>query len=267
MPPKQPTRRQNPISFYGEDIIAVQELDPNETYVPIVALCAHLGLERAAQERRVRAHTVLAGGARTLPVEFEDGRTAPALCLRTDLLPLWLAGVEAAKVSEAARAKLELFQRECASALWQSHRPQGYGPEDEFLPTRHEQNPAEQSYVAALAMATLARHQMLIERQLDARGTRDDPHGATDGDPYAASGALDDRQAELLARAVRRVALAAAERTRRNEYGGVYNGLYRQFGIASYRRMPPARLREALEWLERWRGDLMGEPEPPPDIE
>ena len=57
------------------------------------------------------------------------------------------------------------------------------------------------------------------------------------------------------------------ERTRRNEYGGVYNGLYRQFGIASYRRMPPARLREALEWLERWRGDLMGEPEPPPDIE
>ena len=61
--------------------------------------------------------------------------------------------------------------------------------------------------------------------------------------------------------------LSPAERTRRNEYGGVYNGLYRQFGIASYRRMPPARLREALEWLERWRGDLMGEPEPPPDIE
>jgi hypothetical protein len=31
--------------------------------------------------------------------------------------------------------------------------------------------------------------------------------------------------------------------------------------------MPAGRLREALEWLERWRGDLMGEPEPPPDIE
>jgi hypothetical protein len=46
----------------------------------------------------------------------------------------------------------------------------------------------------------------------------------------------------------------------------MYTGIYRQFSIASYRRTPPARLREALEWLERWRGDLMGEPEPPPDI-
>jgi len=264
MPPKQPARRQNTISFYGQDIVAYQELDPNETYVPIVTLCARLGLDRAAQERRVRGHAVLASGARTMPIEFDDGHTAPALCLRVDLLPLWLIGVESSKVDQAAQARLELFQRESASTLWQSHRPQGYGPEDEFLPPRHEQNPAEQSYVAALAMATLARHQMLIERQLNNRSGRGDEQGS---DPYAPSTAVDDPQATLLAQAVRRVALAAQERTRRNEYGGVYNGLYRQFGIASYRRMPPARLREALEWLERWRGDLMGEPEPPPDIE
>ena len=111
-------------------------------------------------------------------------------------------------------------------------------------------------------MATLARHQMLIERQLNARAG----HEEQGADPYAPGAAVDDKDAARLAQAVRRVALAAAERTRRNEYGGVYNGLYRQFGIGSYRRMPPARLYEALEWLERWRGDLMGEPEPPPDI-
>ena len=198
-----------------------------------------------------------------MPVEFDDGHTAPALCLRVDLLPLWLIGIDASKVAESARARLELFQTESASVLWQANRPQGFGPEDTLLPPRHEQNPAEQSYVAALAMATLARHQLLIERQLNARGGR----GDQGNDPYVQGTALDDPQATLLAQAVRRVALAAQERTRRNEYGGVYNGLYRQFGIASYRRMPPARLREALEWLERWRGDLMGEPEPPPDIE
>src|SRR5690348_11626288 len=55
MPPKQSARRQSTLSFYGEDIIAYQELDPNETYVPIVTLCARLGLERAAQERRAHA--------------------------------------------------------------------------------------------------------------------------------------------------------------------------------------------------------------------
>src|SRR5436305_14006810 len=104
---------------------------------------------------------------------------------------------------------------------------------------------------------------MLIERQRH-QPSESGRHGA---EPYAPGKVVDDPQATLLARAVPRVALEAAERTRRNEYGGVYNGLYRQFGITSYRRMPPARLREALEWLERWRGDLMGEPEPPPDIE
>jgi hypothetical protein len=255
------TRRQSSMMFYGEDIIAIQELEPNETYVPIAALCANLGLERAAQERRVRAHAVLASGARTLPVEFEN-RVAPTLCLRIDLLPLWLTGIDASRVADAARPRLELFQRETASVLWQAFRPQGFGVEDELLPIRHEQNPAEQAYAAALGMATLARHQMLIERQLNARASRDD-QGA---DPYAPAAAVDDKDAALLAQAVRRVALAAAERTRRNEYGGVYTGLYRQFGIASYRRMPSARLYEALEWLDRWRGDLMGEPEPPPDI-
>jgi hypothetical protein len=181
--------------------------------------------------------------------------------LRIDLLPLWLTLVESPKVDPALRPQLELFQREAASSLWQGFRPQGFGPEDGLVPVRHEQNPAEQAYVAELAMATLARHQMLIERQIDARSR----HSANYTDPYA-SEALDDPPAELLARAVRRVALAAQERTRRNEYPGMYTGLYRQFGIASYRRTPPARLREALEWLERWRGDLMGEPEPPPDI-
>ena len=128
MPPKQPARRQSTISFYGQDIVAYQELDPNETYVPIVRLCARLGLERAAQERRVRGHAVLASGARTMPVEFEDGHTAPALCLRVDLLPLWLIGVESSKVDPAAQARLELFQRESASTLWQSHRPRATAP-------------------------------------------------------------------------------------------------------------------------------------------
>ena len=196
-------------------------------------------------------------------IDASGGKPAAAGKDRT-LFVYQQTGPNTSRVVTAAQARLELFQRESASTLWQSNRPQGYGPEDEVLPPRHEQNPAEQSYVAALAMATLARHQMLIERQLNNRSGRGDEQGA---DPYAPSTAVDDPQATLLAQAVRRVALAAQERTRRNEYGGVYNGLYRQFGIASYRRMPPARLHEALEWLERWRGDLMGEPEPPPDIE
>jgi hypothetical protein len=262
MPSKNNSRQQSTITFYGDDIIAIQELEPNETFVPIAALCAKLGLESATQERRTRAHSVLGAGSRTLPVEVEN-RVERMLCLRVDLIPLWLAGVDASRVAPEARARLELYQRESASVLWQSFKPQGFGPEDELLPIRHEQTGAEHAYATALAMATLARHQMLIERQLVAAHASRDQPGA---DPWSPGQRVDDKEAALLAQAVRRVAHAAAERTRRNEYAGVYNGLYRQFGISSYRRMPPARLHEALEWLERWRGDLMGEPEPPPDI-
>jgi hypothetical protein len=261
MATKQATLRQTTISFYGEDIIALQELDPNETFVPIGRLCERLGIARAAQEKRVRAHAVLASGSRMLMVETELTREK-ALCLRVDLVPLWLSGINAKEVNDDVRLQLELFQRETASVLWQSFRPQGFGPEDELVPVRHEQSPAEQAYVSAQGMATLARQQMLIERQLNARAFRNE----NNRDPYDPGKAVDDPSAALLAQAVRRVALAAAERTRRNEYGGVYQGLFKQFGVVSYRRTPPARLHEALEWLERWRGDLMGEPEPPPDI-
>jgi hypothetical protein len=261
MPPTRPARQQATITFYGEDIIALPELDPNETYVPIVRLCAVLGIDRAAQERRIRAHSVLAAGTRTLSVESENS-SRPALCLRVDLLPLWLAGIDAAQVAEALRPKLELHQRESASVLWQAFKPQGFSSEDSLLPNRHEQNPAEQAYVAATAIATLARHQVLIERQLSARAD----HDSQGADPWSPGPAVDDKAAALLTQAVRRVAHTLAERSRRNEYAGVYSGLYRQFGISSYRRMPPARLHEALEWLERWHGDLLGEPEPPPDI-
>src|SRR5919109_2614986 len=138
MTQKRPASRQTSITFYGADIIAIQELDPNETYVPIARLCAKLGLSRTVQERRIRSHAVLASGARTLPIE-DGNRVERTLCLRVDLLPLWLAGLDAAEVADEARPKLELYQRESASVLWQTFKPQGFGTEDELLPTRHEQ--------------------------------------------------------------------------------------------------------------------------------
>lgn len=245
--------------FYGSDIMSELELDPNQTHVPIALICEIFGVPAAAQEKRIKSHAVLRDGARTVQIEAENGYRA-VLGLRVDLLPLWLAGIDAAQVVPAVRPKLDLFQREAASLLWQASHPQGYGSEDALLPERFEQTPAEMAYVGAQGIATLSRQQMLIERQLDAERIE---RGNARDDVQSAAG---DASAELLARTVRRVAQALAERTRRNEYAGIFSGLYRQFGIASYRRMPQARLHEALEWLERWHGDILGEPEPPPDI-
>ena len=242
-------------SFYTDDIISLQELDANEIAVPLSRLCDNLGLDFETEVERVEANPMLADGLIDMRVETARGiERQPGL--RADLVPLWMATVNLEEVAGSIRPKLELFQRECASILWQAFKPQGFSPEDALVPGVHEMAAAEQAYQAAMGMAVLARQQMLIERQLNAdRSERDTPRDQ-----------VIDPQTRQMAQAVRVVANNLAMRSRRNEYGGVYQGLYRQFGITSYRDMPRGRFVEAMEWLDRWRGDIEGEPEPPPDI-
>lgn len=251
-------------SFLSNDIIALLGLNPNERYLSIPLACELLGIESAPQVRRIRAHGLLLEGLRNLVLDEDYDTKKKTPCLRLDLVPLWLATIELKLLSDSAGEQILIFQREVASILWQSFKPQGYSPEDVLLPTVHEMQQSEAAYQAELAMATLARHQMLIERQLESDSYRDDDQlSALRG--YREP-SITDANAVALAQSVRRVASTLSARTRRNEYGGIYSGLYRQFGISSYRRLAPGRLREALDWLERWHGDLMGEPEPPPDI-
>jgi hypothetical protein len=247
-----PQGRDPSLFFYEEDIIALQDLDANELYVPLSRMCDTLGLDLAAQTTAIQAHSVLSTGLRSLGWE--------GLGLRVDLAPLWLTTLDPATVSAAGRARLTLYQRECASVLWQAFKPQGFGPEDTLVPDRMEMTAADQAYQGMMSQAALARQQMLIERQLQADRVDGNRVSAAEDPGENRSAALD------LARAVRRVAHGLAARSRRNEYGGVFSGLYRQFGISSYRNLPYGRLREAMDWLERWHSDILGEPEPPPDI-
>jgi hypothetical protein len=240
-----------PAAFYEDDIIALQEIDANELYVPLQRLCATLGLELEDTAALIRSHPLLSSGLRPA--------SGDSASLRVDLLPLWLSTIDPRAVDDAARDRLILYQRECASVLWQAFRPQGFGPEDALLPDRAEMTPAEQAYQGMMAQASLARQQMMIERELDSQ--RVDGNRAAFDERADHSGV-----AYELARLVRRIAHGLAARTRRNEYAGIYSGLQRQFGISSYRNMPRGRLSEATEWLERWHGDILGEPEPPPDI-
>ena len=245
-------RRDEHDDFFSEDdIIELLELDPNELFTPLSRLCETLGLDQHEEAELIGGHAMLRAGLRSLGRE-EQG-------LRVDLVPLWLLMLDASMVAPEVQARLEMFQRESASLLWQAWKPQGFGPEDALLPERADMQPAEQAYQSMMAQATLSRQQMLIERQIEARRAHGNRMDGSQEVPTTGP-AFD------IARAVRRVAYDLAMRTRRNEYIGVYNGLQRQFGIDLYRNMPRGRLLEAMEWLERWHGDILGEPEPPPDI-
>ena len=97
--------------FYGQDIFALLELDPNERYISLVELCALLGLPADKYLRRSQANHQLSEGLHTLEVEFDDGHIEDQLCLRIDLLPLWLSTVESQHANQQYRVRLELFQR------------------------------------------------------------------------------------------------------------------------------------------------------------
>lgn len=131
--------------------------------------------------------------------------------------------------------------------LWQQFKPNGATTSDVFVGARYQLSAVEQAYVQAHETAAVARHQLLGERELDAQVARaDNPITPT----------LSDAGASDLVKMTRQTALTSVALSKRNDYLGIFVGLVRVFQIHSLRAMPPARLHEALAWLERWQQDL-----------
>src|SRR6476646_11920282 len=114
--------QQRSVPFYGDELVAVQQPDAS-VYIVFTRICDALGFKRWSQARRIQAHSVLSTGFVTLTIQTEGG-PQDAQCLKLDLLPLWLAGVQASKVKQELRAKLVRYQTEAAGVLWQAFRGQ-----------------------------------------------------------------------------------------------------------------------------------------------
>ncbi len=241
------------IEFYGDAIFAVQDEPTGRVFVPIGPLCDNLGIARWRQSQRIQEHQVLRKGAVMRMVQSSGG-IQETLCLRLDLIPFWLAGVNANRVRDTVRDKLILYQSEVAAVLWDTFRPGGQ-PSSAALASPTGLSPAAQAYEVAMAVAALARQQMQMESQLVDLATTLTEHtnrlGALEL-TLAPGHAISAAQATELSQAIKTVAQALAERTGRNEYGGVYGQLYREFGITSYRELPLERFRDAMEWLRNW---------------
>ena len=241
------------IEFYGDAVFAVEDVATGRVFVPIGPLCDNLGIARWRQTQRIQEHQVLSKGVITRTVQTSGG-LQETLCLRLDLIPFWLAGVNANRVRAEVRDKLILYQSEVAAVLWDAFRPAGQ-PSSAALTSSGGLSPAAQAYETAMAVANLARQQMQMESQLVGLATTITEHSdrlAALELTLAPQHAITSAQATELSQAIKTVALALGERTGRNEYGGVYGQLYREFGITSYRELPADRFPDAMEWLRTW---------------
>jgi hypothetical protein len=175
------------------------------------------------------------------------------------MIPLWLSGVNANRVSMAVRDKLIRYQTEVASVLWQAFKHEIL-PGDALAPPPADRSPAELAYEIATAVQHLAAQQIEIERSLGGRidnmarwaqGT-DERITALELRLSADDEQISEAQAGELALAVKTVAAVLAQQGAANGYQRVYSELYRRFSIASYKNLPGRRFQEALEWLHGW---------------
>ncbi len=235
---------QKQVEFYDDRLTAARA-DDGHIYVSVAEVCAVLGLDRKAQQRRIRDHDVLGEGVASLVIETAGGPQA-ALMLRHDLVPLWLAGVQGRAVRDDVRPKLKVFQLRAADALDLT----AVSPE------------TAQALQLARAVLQLAQSQAAMEQRLQRFGGRLE---GVEGRLETVEAALGDSgryvtpdQASQISQAVKAVALALGKASGRNEYGGVYGEFYRRFGITGYKMLPARRFVEAMRWLTEWHETLTG---------
>jgi hypothetical protein len=245
---------QREVEFYGDELTALRAED-GRVYAGLAQMCAALGLDPQAQRRRIGRHAVLARGLGVANLATPGGQQ-DAYVLRADLVPLWLSGVRASAVREEIRPKLERFQEEAATVLWEAFEEGRLTSSPSLSDLLESSSPAVRAYREALAIVQLARNHLLMEAQIDDHGRRLEAIEAQLGDPGRH---VTPDQAAQLSQAIKAVAMALGAKSGRNEYGGVYGELYRRFGITSYKLLPAGKFGQAMAWLTEWHEQTTGE--------
>ncbi len=267
------TVEQRIVPFYGDELIAVQRPD-GAIFVLFARLCDNLGLKREGQVRRVQRHAVLSKGLVTLDI-LTAGGPQSAQGLRLDLLPLWMAGLQAQRVKPELQDKLVRYQEEAATALWQAFKPQllvettkemAITPLDDSAALKQLQQIAE----LGRAITRMAEQQIELQRQQQALTGRMDAAarvirdvqgqlanvdvrlGVLEEQIHPAS-YLTDVQATEVSNQVKSLAeLITAKQAGKNHYQGIFAELYRRFGASSYKLISQAQYGAVLQFLSDW---------------
>jgi hypothetical protein len=247
---------QREIKFYDDELIAVRAED-GRVYAVVSQMCDALGIDTQGQTRRIQRHSVLERGYGWVDILSTQGDVTQrrrAQALRVDLVPLWLSGIRTSSVREEARPKLERFQEEAATVLWEAFQEGRLTADEGFESLLRQADPeVVRAYEVAQAVVRLARNQILLEARLEGRLDEHERRlaelEATLGDPGQQ---VTPAQATAISQVVKAIALELGKKSGRNEFGGVYGEFYRRFEIPGYRELPERRFEEAMGFLREW---------------
>jgi phage antirepressor YoqD-like protein len=79
-------------------------------------MCEVLGIDAKSQREKLQNSSWACGVM--IPSHDTTGRKQELFCLPVKSVPMWLAGIDAGRVSESVRSRLERFQKDAADALY-----------------------------------------------------------------------------------------------------------------------------------------------------
>ena len=231
------------VRFNGAELVAVQQND-GAIFVVFARLCENLGIARNMQARRIRTHEVLSEGLIELSIGTEGGPQT-AQCLRLDLLPLWLSGIQASRTKTEVREKLIRYQKEAAQVLWQAFKPQILVEEPgEELATSTDAELAQLAQIAEMgrAITRMAEEQLELRRRMDtaARAFQGMRKDITDvqvrlgvlEDKLSPAAYISEAQAAEVSSQVKALAqLLTAKDASKNHYQSIFGEIYRRYGV------------------------------------
>lgn len=124
---------QRSVSFYGDELVAIQQGET--TYTPVKPVCDILGIDWESQRQRIARDEVLSEGACMIQVPSAGG-PQQMLCLPVDYLHGWLFGVDVARIRPELRERLILYKRECYRVLSQAFSGGGLATQSELAELR-----------------------------------------------------------------------------------------------------------------------------------
>lgn len=255
---------QKQVVFYDDEITAVlvEVEGKREIFVPIRPICEFLGVAWDPQRRRINRDLVLSDEVKGVTVTVTPGGRQEMICLPLDYISGFLFGISASRVKEEARDRLVRYQRECYKVLaeaFQEGRLTADPVLDDLLQNDTE---AVQAYKMLQALVKLARNQIMLEAQMETHAVRLTDHEQRLEEIESTLGhagrTVTPDQASQISQAVKAVAIALGNQTKRNEFGAVYGELYRKFGITSYKLLPAKQFDEALNFLTEWHQSMVG---------
>jgi hypothetical protein len=273
---------QRQIEVLGDRLLATR-VEDGSIFLPVRALCDSLGLDRAAQVRRIKRDEAMQEDLQEIDVETSSG-TQTMQFLRLETVPYWLSGVSVNKINPQLRDKLLAYKRWVVRKVYEAFvlefGAEGQSSATTSLATNGSNNISTLAHVRelGLALARLAEEQMALERrqqltnveveQLSQRMNRaasvvgqilDRVNRLEERTSPAGKGAITSEQAAEISLAVKAIAGEMARRDQKesNPYQRVFVALYQRYGIVTYKQLPADRFTDAISWLQEWYESLL----------